>query len=147
MILWVQRSAILPCLGRSFLEPILNIIFLIKILLFPQAELITPSDGSHCAFPDYHMIYVNCFCVWPPSSNTVVVIGTQYSWLNNNINIMKGNRILVPEGKYICLETRWWIETLIFWANKSHFSPLRGWDREGGRQMQEGGDMGIYVYV
>ena len=24
---------------------------------------------------------------------------------------------------------------------------LEGWDREGGRQMQEGGDMGIYVYV
>ena len=21
------------------------------------------------------------------------------------------------------------------------------WDREGGREMQEGGDMGIYVYV
>ena len=24
---------------------------------------------------------------------------------------------------------------------------LAGWDREGGREMQEGGDMGIYVYV
>ena len=24
---------------------------------------------------------------------------------------------------------------------------LQGWDREGGREMQEGGDMGIYVYV
>ena len=24
---------------------------------------------------------------------------------------------------------------------------LKGWDREGGRKMQEGGDMGIYVYV
>ena len=24
---------------------------------------------------------------------------------------------------------------------------LRGWDREGGRETQEGGDMGIYVYV
>ena len=24
---------------------------------------------------------------------------------------------------------------------------LEGWDREGGREMQEGGDMGIYVYV
>ena len=24
--------------------------------------------------------------------------------------------------------------------------PLEGWDREGGREMQEGGDMGIYVY-
>ena len=22
-----------------------------------------------------------------------------------------------------------------------------GWDREGGRETQEGGDMGIYVYV
>ena len=22
-----------------------------------------------------------------------------------------------------------------------------GWDREGGREMQEGGDIGIYVYV
>ena len=25
--------------------------------------------------------------------------------------------------------------------------PLEGWDREGGRETQEGGDMGIYVYV
>ena len=24
---------------------------------------------------------------------------------------------------------------------------LEGWDREGGREMQEGGDTGIYVYV
>ena len=24
---------------------------------------------------------------------------------------------------------------------------LEGWDREGGREMQEGGDMGMYVYV
>ena len=24
---------------------------------------------------------------------------------------------------------------------------LEGWDREGGRDMQEGGDMGLYVYV
>ena len=24
---------------------------------------------------------------------------------------------------------------------------LEGWDREGGRKAQEGGDMGIYVYV
>ena len=24
---------------------------------------------------------------------------------------------------------------------------LEGWDREGGREMQEGGDMGIYVYL
>ena len=24
---------------------------------------------------------------------------------------------------------------------------LEGWVREGGREMQEGGDMGIYVYV
>ena len=24
---------------------------------------------------------------------------------------------------------------------------LEGWDREGGREAQEGGDMGIYVYV
>ena len=23
----------------------------------------------------------------------------------------------------------------------------KGWDREGGREMQEGGEMGIYVYV
>ena len=27
------------------------------------------------------------------------------------------------------------------------FDHLEGWDREGGREMQEGGDMGIYVYV
>ena len=27
------------------------------------------------------------------------------------------------------------------------WSYLGGWDREGGREMQEGGDMGIYVYV
>ena len=25
--------------------------------------------------------------------------------------------------------------------------PLEGWDREGGRETQDGGDMGIYVYV
>ena len=24
---------------------------------------------------------------------------------------------------------------------------LQGWDREGGRETQEGGDMGIHVYV
>ena len=24
---------------------------------------------------------------------------------------------------------------------------LEGWDREGGREMQEGGDMRIYVYL
>ena len=24
---------------------------------------------------------------------------------------------------------------------------LEGWDREGGREAQEGGDMGIYVYT
>ena len=24
---------------------------------------------------------------------------------------------------------------------------LEGWDREGGRETKEGGDMGIYVYV
>ena len=24
---------------------------------------------------------------------------------------------------------------------------LEGWDREGGRETQEGGDMGTYVYV
>ena len=24
---------------------------------------------------------------------------------------------------------------------------LEGWDREGGRETHEGGDMGIYVYV
>ena len=24
---------------------------------------------------------------------------------------------------------------------------LEGWDREGGREMQEGGDTGIYVYI
>ena len=27
------------------------------------------------------------------------------------------------------------------------WATLEGWDREGGREMQEGGDMGIYVYV
>ena len=27
------------------------------------------------------------------------------------------------------------------------FDHLDGWDREGGREMQEGGDLGIYVYV
>ena len=25
--------------------------------------------------------------------------------------------------------------------------PLEGWDREGGRETQDEGDMGIYVYV
>ena len=25
--------------------------------------------------------------------------------------------------------------------------PLERWDREGGRETQEGGDMGVYVYV
>ena len=24
---------------------------------------------------------------------------------------------------------------------------LEGWDKEGGRKAQEGGDMGIYVYI
>ena len=24
---------------------------------------------------------------------------------------------------------------------------LEGWDREGGKEAQEGGDMGIYVYI
>ena len=24
---------------------------------------------------------------------------------------------------------------------------LEGWDREGGREMQEGGDMGMYIYI
>ena len=24
---------------------------------------------------------------------------------------------------------------------------LEGWEREGGRETQEGGDMGIYVYI
>ena len=24
---------------------------------------------------------------------------------------------------------------------------LERWDREGGREMEEGGDMGIYVYI
>ena len=24
---------------------------------------------------------------------------------------------------------------------------LEGWEREGGREVQEGGDMGIYVYI
>ena len=24
---------------------------------------------------------------------------------------------------------------------------LEGWDREGGREAQEGGDVGIYVYI
>ena len=24
---------------------------------------------------------------------------------------------------------------------------LEGWDKEGGREAQEGGDMGIYVYI
>ena len=24
---------------------------------------------------------------------------------------------------------------------------IEGWDREGGREAQEGGDMGIYVYI
>ena len=24
---------------------------------------------------------------------------------------------------------------------------LEGWDREGGRETKEGGDMGIYVYI
>ena len=24
---------------------------------------------------------------------------------------------------------------------------LEGWDREGGREAQDGGDMGIYVYI
>ena len=27
------------------------------------------------------------------------------------------------------------------------FDNLEGWDREGGRETQEGGDMGIYVYI
>ena len=27
------------------------------------------------------------------------------------------------------------------------FVHLEGWDQEGGREMQEGGDTGIYVYV
>ena len=27
------------------------------------------------------------------------------------------------------------------------FDHLEGWDREGGREMQEGRDMGTYVYV
>ena len=27
------------------------------------------------------------------------------------------------------------------------FDHLEGWDRKGGREMQEGGDMGMYVYV
>ena len=25
--------------------------------------------------------------------------------------------------------------------------PPMGWDREGGREMQDGGDMGMYVYI
>ena len=24
---------------------------------------------------------------------------------------------------------------------------IEGWDREGGREAQEGGDMGIYIYI
>ena len=27
------------------------------------------------------------------------------------------------------------------------YDHLEGWDREGGREAQEGGDMGIYVYM
>ena len=27
------------------------------------------------------------------------------------------------------------------------YDHLEGWDREGGREMQEGVDMGIYVYA
>ena len=27
------------------------------------------------------------------------------------------------------------------------YDDLEGWDREGGREAQEGGDMGIYVYI
>ena len=36
----------------------------------------------------------------------------------------------------ICMETK-----------KTLNNHLEGWDREGGREMQEGGDMGIYVYI
>ena len=40
-----------------------------------------------------------------------------------------------------------------FWKLKKNLGAivlcdhLEGWDREGGRETQEGGDMGIYVYV
>ena len=27
------------------------------------------------------------------------------------------------------------------------YDNLEGWDREGEREMQEGGDMGMYVYI
>ena len=38
------------------------------------------------------------------------------------------------------------VRTLNFFK-KLYCDHLEGWDREGGRETQEGGDMGIYVYV
>lgn len=42
-------------------ESILNGTFLIKTLLFSQAEFMTTFNGSDCAFSDYHLTFV-CNC-------------------------------------------------------------------------------------
>ena len=33
------------------------------------------------------------------------------------------------------------------WISSMLCDDLEGWDREGGREAQEGGDMGMYVYI
>ena len=47
-----------------------------------------------------------------------------------------------------CKITSWW-EVAIWHKEISSVLCVRleGWDREDGRETQEGGDMGIYVYV
>ena len=75
VILWVQHSAILSCLLRSFLKPTLNIIFLINTLPIPLCGINHSFWWFLLCSSRYHMTYINCFA-WLHSSNTAIVIGT-----------------------------------------------------------------------
>ena len=45
------------------------------------------------------------------------------------------------------IDNQWEAATLHREISSVLFVHLEGWNRECGRKMQEGGDMGIYVYV
>ena len=41
------------------------------------------------------------------------------------------------------MKESWWQQSGHWYAERMDIM----WDREGGREIQEGGDMGIYVYI
>ena len=63
-------------------------------------------------------------------------------------NLLQFNRCIFVRFSKLFDPIPFQAETMTFLVSKEHSCDHpEGWVREGGREMQEGGDMGIYVYI